>query len=60
MEVRDFFLKFEITKCDPGDYPCGCCECSPIECGQFPICPLPGDYFFKVRKEYIEEVKHHE
>ena len=59
MDVRDFFLKFEIAKCEPGDYPCGSCECSIEECGQFSDCPLQENYIFKIRKERIEEINYH-
>lgn len=60
MEVRDFFLKFEIAKCEPGAYPCNCCECSVEECSEFSGCPLSENLIFKIRKERIKEFKHYE
>lgn len=60
MEVLDFFLKFEIAEQSKNASTCEGCECSTLDCGQFPGCPLPWGFVFKKRRKALPKYLSHE
>lgn len=56
MEIRDFFLKYEISKQGSASSACEGCQVEEQECGEFAGCPLPLDYIFTKRRGILKKI----
>lgn len=56
MELRDFFLKYEISEQGSASNACEGCQVEKLECGQFSGCPLPLGYIFVKKRGLLKKV----